>query len=479
MCIQIFLQKLFVCANQLLQRNIIGFTKIFLPKQSCTSITFPFISFSSHYFCSVGKIFPVRWTHIPIDFGHQDIVHILSKVFFNARNLKMHVKLHQEEKPFPCKECENFFTEAFRLRNHQKLHQSEKPFTCDQCDKRFRSPSKLKSHIMFHTREKPFSCNLCKKQFAQKSAIKSHMRTHTGETPFKCEECGKAFKRSDKLRQHQRNHTGEILHHTGENLPLHCSLCNKFFKRPEYFKRHQLIHTGQKPFPCNECEKSFRQVSNLKRHKLMHSGKKPFSCKECGKSFKQPEHLKCHLTKHSGERAFKCEKCEKSFARKDNLRKHNITHIKENSTGSKKTFQKGDKFKASNTSTNESQDLKCDTSIRTNYEQYPLVKCEKYLSKENNEIMQKTACSKQLMLEEIFSYGSSHAADEKGDTKFNSIEVNFLCNFCDSSFLEKDTLNWHQIFCHMIKLWFSFIKMDCFWIFFWMCFPIAISVWGF
>ena len=300
---------------------------------------------------------------------------------------------------------------------------------------------------MVHTREKPFLCQLCKKQFAQKSALTGHLRTHTGETPFKCDECDNKFKRSDKLRQHQRKHTGEILHYSEENLPLHCSECNKSFKRPENLKRHLLIHTGQKPFPCNECKKSFRQVANLKRHKLTHSGKKPFSCQECGKSFKQPEHLKCHLVKHTGETAFKCEKCEKSFARKDNMRKHSRTHTKENSDSSNKTFQKGDKPTAFDKSIKNSEDFKGEATIETIYEQSLF---ENYSSKEKiAKTVQTPAHHKQLMLNDGFSLESLH----RSETNLKStIEVNFLCNFCDSQFLEEAALNWHQIFCRMIKL---------------------------
>ena len=54
------------------------------------------------------------------------------KYFSDARNLKIHVGTHKEEKPFACIDCAGVFTEAFRLRNHQKLHETDsKPFSLD------------------------------------------------------------------------------------------------------------------------------------------------------------------------------------------------------------------------------------------------------------------------------------------------------------------------------------------------------------
>ena len=269
------------------------------------------------------------------------------------------------------------------------------------------------------------------------------MRTHTGETPFKCTECEKTFKRSDKLKQHQRNHTGEI-------LAFHCNLCDKSFERQDYFKRHQMIHTEQRPFPCDECQKSFRQVGNLKRHKLIHSGENPLSCQECEKSFNQATNLKRHLAKHSGEKAFKCENCAKSFARKDKLRKHNGTHTKGKFTkpdGSHKIFEKRDKLQAFDKSFMESENLTYYEKSRTKYPPRKEVS-----SKDKKTSLAFYKQEPLIWNEKEFSDDSTHAADQESETKFKDIEVNFLCNFCDSVFLERETLDWHQIFCRMIKL---------------------------
>ena len=155
-------------------------------------------------------------------------------------------------------------------------------------------------------------------------------------------------------------------------------------------------------------------------------------------------------------------------------------------------FQKCGKFKAFDKAFKESEDLKLETSL----EQSALVK-DKKSSKEKKakspkERRVKSAQPKQLKVSnDRFSLENSHAEDinsdkvtkltstvdmksdtkstnivnMKNDTKLNDIvevksdtqlkgivEVNFLCNLCDSSFLEKAKLDWHQIFCRMIKL---------------------------
>lgn len=75
---------------------------------------------------------------------------------------------------------------------------------CMICGKTFKYEHKMKIHLRVHTGETPYPCEHCDKAFSQNAALKVHIRTHTGERPFACDSCDRRFARADHLRQHIR-----------------------------------------------------------------------------------------------------------------------------------------------------------------------------------------------------------------------------------------------------------------------------------
>lgn len=62
--------------------------------------------------------------------------HICHRVFSSESGFKRHMMVHNSNRVFKCKLCENSFCSQKLLRTHvNKIHRTEKPFACSQCGK--------------------------------------------------------------------------------------------------------------------------------------------------------------------------------------------------------------------------------------------------------------------------------------------------------------------------------------------------------
>lgn len=159
-------------------------------------------------------------------------------------SVERHMKIHNGRNIFNCPDCEKTFFYKETLRKHQQIvheHQSElKKYLCDLCGAPNKNKSSLARHLKVHSDEKPHQCTQCNKSYKTACHLKSHIRnTHLNIRSYVCSVCGVGFFNARILSNHQRTHTGE--------KPFICEICEKAFSFKAGLYLHMQAHHIPKP----------------------------------------------------------------------------------------------------------------------------------------------------------------------------------------------------------------------------------------
>lgn len=148
---------------------------------------------------------------------------LCDKTFTRINHLRLHERKHQRSaangtrdavraqvdncKPQLCSICGKSLVGGTRsLRMHMKIHENNRPHACQYCDKKFITRNDCSKHMRIHTGEKPYQCELCAKRFRHSASYRIHMRNHSGEKPYRCTYCGKGFSASSDCKKHIKSH---------------------------------------------------------------------------------------------------------------------------------------------------------------------------------------------------------------------------------------------------------------------------------
>lgn len=105
--------------------------------------------------------------------------------------------------------------------------------------------------------------------------------------------------------------------------PFKCTHCGKAFREKDKLEQHLRVHSRDiYAFSCHICSKSFMSDAALEDHLLVHAENRSYSCLLCPETFERLELLKDHVGVHAVNGCFTCPSCKKTFTDFIQVKKH-------------------------------------------------------------------------------------------------------------------------------------------------------------
>ena len=263
--------------------------------------------------------------HRRLHTGQRFYCEVCKKPFIDKADLKKHVVIHSDARPFRCDTCGSSFKRKGNLNSHLLTHAdlfNIAKETCKMCGHKFRD---MKKHMLIHDPNRPiFKCHFCGEDFNSKASRLKHIRDtcrHLKHSDYLCDVCGKALKTKCNLYKHRKQHTHCDRHQ--------CKKCDKFYTYRHQLHRHvrrthDHIKETNRGTKCNFCSNC---VVNMDKHVAKHhadSNSHKIECSTCGKIIKGKHNIKLHEIRHQGVRPFRCDHCQQTFVLKGDLKRHII-----------------------------------------------------------------------------------------------------------------------------------------------------------
>ncbi|KFW66086.1 PR domain zinc finger protein 10, partial [Pygoscelis adeliae] len=255
--------------------------------------------------------------------------------------------LREQEKNWPCYECNRRFMSSEQLQQHLNSHDEKLDFFSrargrgrGRGKRRFgpgrrpgRPPKFMRMEVTSENGEKceegtqdllHFSS---KGQFDEAGQAALNGLEQQEQTPVPSET-------QLALEQQSENHPLQIQpQHDESTVPTQSTMTADDMRRAKRIRnaalQHLFIRKSFRPFKCLQCGKAFREKDKLDQHLRFHGreGNCPLTCDICNKGFINSGALESHMKFHMDQKTYSCIFCPESFDRLDLLKDHVAIHV--------------------------------------------------------------------------------------------------------------------------------------------------------
>ncbi|XP_030361415.1 PR domain zinc finger protein 10 isoform X9 [Strigops habroptila] len=259
--------------------------------------------------------------------------------------------LREQEKNWPCYECNRRFMSSEQLQQHLNSHDEKLDFFSrargrgrGRGKRRFgpgrrpgRPPKFMRMEVTSENGEKceegtqdllHFSS---KGQFDEAGQATLNGLEQQEQTPVPPEP-------QSALEQQSENHPLQMqAQHDESPVPTQSTMTADDMRRAKRIRlelqnaalQHLFIRKSFRPFKCLQCGKAFREKDKLDQHLRFHGreGNCPLTCDICNKGFINSGALESHMKFHMDQKTYSCIFCPKSFDRLDLLKDHVAIHV--------------------------------------------------------------------------------------------------------------------------------------------------------
>uniref|UniRef100_A0A182PI74 C2H2-type domain-containing protein n=1 Tax=Anopheles epiroticus TaxID=199890 RepID=A0A182PI74_9DIPT len=187
---------------------------------------------------------------------------------------------------FMCTVCERLFSHQQTVRIHFRIHTNEKPYKCSFCEESYIRSDYLERHLKVHFKDGMLPAAAIASMAAAAAAaatsgnrsatstppplqpaIKEDLSVESPSTPANVSIGSGTSGSTGKPLIGRAGLAPENYHFTESNDgQFVCKICDAVFSQVALLRKHALAHTEEKPFHCDICDRSFNRVDYLKEH---------------------------------------------------------------------------------------------------------------------------------------------------------------------------------------------------------------------